>query len=290
MTVRARGMLFGLLVSFISLAAHAQDHVILRDGTSGAGKLQTCTAESCWLSGQAIKREKIAWIGLGPAQKSPPRVTQTATDEVHLVDGSVRTGPVIGVSLGAVAQSGSLDRSQVRWIHFVISSEPSTARSQEKPGQPSKPGGWTGTMTSQSAQTSSGKMICSGNWTTTISFVVNHQGEIHGQATATLTGRECSHPEWYSNQEKEITYEITGTATPQQLQFRLKAVVVQPAGSVDFTGFAASIINLGGIPATFTAPIDAPGHARGEVSLRYQAGAPNLYTSSSTIALQCKDC
>lgn len=288
MTVRARGTLLALLASFVSLATHAQDLLILRDGARRVGQLQTCTSESCRLGGQVIERVEISWIGLGSAQGSPPPVSQTATDEVHLVGGSVRTESVIGVSPGAVAtQSGPVDRSQVRWIHFR-GQKPSTSTTASKPEERR---GWTGTMTSQSAQTvvaQRGGLVCSGNWTTTISFVVNDQGEIHGRATATLTGRECSHPEWSSPQVKELTSEITGTATSQQLQFQLKAAGSKPAGSIDFTGFGAAIGNMGGAPPTFTVPIRSPGDARGDVSLKHQAGPTNLYTSSNTIALQFK--
>lgn len=69
MTVRARGMLFGLLVSFISLAAHAQDHVILRDGTARqAPQISTHRAARSRYSARTAERLQCfeSSAGIGP--------------------------------------------------------------------------------------------------------------------------------------------------------------------------------------------------------------------------------
>mgnify|MGYP001569249435 FL=1 len=42
------------------------------------------------------------------------------SDEIHFADGSVRPGPILGVSLGEVAtEAESFDRGSVRWIRFA---------------------------------------------------------------------------------------------------------------------------------------------------------------------------
>lgn len=100
--------------------ATASDLVILTDGGRRQGTLQSCVGEQCRLDGKTLLRSEIAWIGLGSTDGEPPAAVDPSRDEIHLAAGGVRPGPIVGVSLGAVATSEeSYDRSTVRWIRFA---------------------------------------------------------------------------------------------------------------------------------------------------------------------------
>ena len=136
------------------------------------------------------------------------------------------------------------------------------------------------------------RMVCSGVWGSTLSFVVDQKGAIAGQATGKLiTGGSCPNVRYNAGfpQIDEITFSITGTATPKQLNPQLTPVGVKPAGGADWTGLSASIAPLGK-PAVFTVPITSPTEARRENPLRYQPDQANLYTTDNKISLVCNGC
>src|SRR5207248_1804746 len=69
---------------------------------------------------------------------APPSVKDASEDEVHLVDGSVHKGHLVGVSLGEIdIMNGSYEREDVAWIHFA--GAPSAIAGQEAPRPPPPP-------------------------------------------------------------------------------------------------------------------------------------------------------
>ena len=109
-----------LFVFLVSASSAAADLLIMRDGRTVGGTLKTCVSDVCQLDARSIPRPTIAWIGLGSKAATPPLVKDQTQDEVHLVDGSVHDGNLVGVSLGVVVvQEGSFDRAKVTWIHLA---------------------------------------------------------------------------------------------------------------------------------------------------------------------------
>ena len=105
-----------LLWALGTSAAAAQDLVIRQDGSRASGRLTACAGERCMLGGKPVPRSEIAWIGLGVDPQAPPP-GGTGGPRVHLADGTVRPGAMVGLSLGSVALAdGSLERHLVRWI------------------------------------------------------------------------------------------------------------------------------------------------------------------------------
>jgi hypothetical protein len=164
--VRKR-LAFGVACGFVAVLAIAQsrrpppipssDLLILRAGKRVQGPLKVCDSEGCVLGGKSYARLEIAWIGLAPPTTTPPKVVNPSEDEVHLEDGSVHKGELIGVSLGLVEiQSGSWDRDDAKWIHLAgapaAPSEGGAIKGEEAPSpdkggsasDPAKSGGGDG--------------------------------------------------------------------------------------------------------------------------------------------------
>jgi hypothetical protein len=96
------------------------DVIVLRSGEAKKGQLKSCDPDSCVLGARVYRRDVMSWVGLAVAEATPPMVTYNSEDEVHLRDGSVFRGHLIGVSLGEVdIEGGSYDRDRVAWIHLV---------------------------------------------------------------------------------------------------------------------------------------------------------------------------
>lgn len=100
--------------------AAARDILILRNGEVRGGLLRACAGDRCTLDGRAVPKAEIAWIGLGRTEPSPPAPGRPDREEIHLVDGTIHAGPLVGVSLGSVATvRGSFERAQVAWIYLA---------------------------------------------------------------------------------------------------------------------------------------------------------------------------
>lgn len=110
------------LVAAVLLAAPlaAQDVLVLTDGSRRAGSVQACTEERCVVGGAPVARAEIAWVGLATGDAPPPAGAAAAQDALHLADGTVVSGPVLGISLGVVAtETESYERERVRWVRFA---------------------------------------------------------------------------------------------------------------------------------------------------------------------------
>jgi hypothetical protein len=73
------------------------DTLILIDGGDRTGSLEHCTGGVCVLSGTAIPRSTILYIGLGAAMPPPPPIDATR-DELRPIDESIHPGPLLSVN------------------------------------------------------------------------------------------------------------------------------------------------------------------------------------------------
>lgn len=104
----------------VAAVAAAEDLVVLRDGSSRTGVLQSCSGDRCTLAGSPILTREIAWIGLGQQKQATPAIAPATVDQAVLRDGTTREGSLVGVSLGLVILDGmELARSEVAWIRFA---------------------------------------------------------------------------------------------------------------------------------------------------------------------------
>jgi hypothetical protein len=133
--------------------AQRSDVLVLTSGETARGSLKACIGTQCQLDSRSIPRTDIAWIGFQSLGTLPPRVGDAAHDEVHLRDGTVSSGHLVGISLGVVAfAEASYERSAVAWIH--LAGAPATpppgslAANGEPPPTPQGDGGG-GTGTTQ---------------------------------------------------------------------------------------------------------------------------------------------
>ena len=102
------------------LNPQSHDVLILRSGDAHKGLIKVCDSDSCTLGTVPYTREVIAWIGLATDSVIPPAVKDASEDEVHLRDGSIEKGHLVGLSLGEVDIEGdSFDRENVEWIHLA---------------------------------------------------------------------------------------------------------------------------------------------------------------------------
>jgi hypothetical protein len=129
------------------------DLVLLRDGNRQGGTLRGCTNSGCALESQAIPQAAIAWIGFSVVGDAPPAVRNPAGDEIHLRNGSIESGHLVGISDSKVVTDRlSYERKDVAWIHLVppASRPPSSGemaqsandapgKGQDDPGTPPKP-------------------------------------------------------------------------------------------------------------------------------------------------------
>ena len=115
-----RALPLALLLGLAAGGAHAQDALVIRDGTRRQGVVAGCRDDACTLDGAKVARGLIAWVGLRQGDAAPPPVRDPLKDEAHLVDGRVVTGEFGGLSRGAVAiGDSSFDRDEVAWIRFA---------------------------------------------------------------------------------------------------------------------------------------------------------------------------
>lgn len=116
----------------------AADLLILGDGETRVGELQGCAASSCTFAYSPVNRESIAWIGLRTGESSPPAVRYPDADEVHLVDGSIHPGRLLGISASRVfTDRASFERLQVTWVHLAgVEPEAPLPPSGAPPGGP----------------------------------------------------------------------------------------------------------------------------------------------------------
>ena len=126
------------------------DVLVGRDGQRQTGELQSCVGPRCRFDNQTVAKDAIEWLGMGVRETTPPAVVHADQDELHLRDGSVRTGALVGISLGEVLlETGSFDRDQVTWLHLAgppgaqaegalpATGAPGTGQGCEGPGCPS---------------------------------------------------------------------------------------------------------------------------------------------------------
>jgi hypothetical protein len=98
---------------------------------------------------QTIPRASIARIGLDGRRGEPPAVADPNRDAVHLVDGQVRSGHVVGISLGfVVLDEDETARPSVTRVRFA--GPPAAHGAPPGPTPTPTPGGsgqlWTGTI------------------------------------------------------------------------------------------------------------------------------------------------
>lgn len=117
-------------------ALTAQDLLLLRDGSSRPGRLQACVEDVCQFDGSPVQRSAISCLGLGvPPDAVRPAPRNPNVDEVHLVDGTIEPGPLLGISLGEVrTETASFPRPEVRWVCLAPQAPPPAP-----PGRPAPP-------------------------------------------------------------------------------------------------------------------------------------------------------
>lgn len=143
-TVRLIAVAATLFAPAAPLAAQrvGSDVVVLRDGAVRKSPLKACIADRCQLGGDTIRRDEIAWIGLAIDVASPPAVQQVALDEIHLRDGRVESGSLVGVSVSeVVTEKDSFERAEVTWIHLAgpAPEKPTPIVGTEAPPTPAQP-------------------------------------------------------------------------------------------------------------------------------------------------------
>ena len=116
-----RGAGLALAVAVLGGAAHADDVLIIRDGTRRRGVVSGCREDACTLDGATVARGLIA-VGRAAAGRrraaGGPR-SDRGTKPTSWT-GSVVNGEFGGLSLGAVAiGDSSFDRDEVAWIRFA---------------------------------------------------------------------------------------------------------------------------------------------------------------------------
>ncbi|HKI87079.1 MAG TPA: hypothetical protein VKA53_10075, partial [Thermoanaerobaculia bacterium] len=122
--------------------APQSDVLIFESGERMSGKLKACVGNRCQLDSSSVPLATIVWIGFEEGERQTPKVEDPARDELHLRDGSVKSGHLLGISLGVVAlQEGSYDRTDVAWLHLGGRSEPPkpTAEAGQEAGGDSAP-------------------------------------------------------------------------------------------------------------------------------------------------------
>ena len=168
-------------------AAEGSDLLVLRDGKRQSGSLVTCAVDTCLMGTSVVPRENIQWIGLSLSQKlqaTPPPLQNSATDELHLADGSVHSGSVLGIRAHSVETAGkSYDRKEVKWVYLApVSGKPrgGPAPSAPPPGSTppnppafpsilgSKGGLWIGTVQGERTVTYTGPPLVVHHYTNTI--------------------------------------------------------------------------------------------------------------------------
>jgi hypothetical protein len=101
----------------------ARDLLVLRDGKRKSGSLVACGISTCLIGTSVVPRQNIQWIGLSLSQKlqaALPPVQSSANDELHLADGSIHPGALLGILADSVATvKESLARQTVKWVHLV---------------------------------------------------------------------------------------------------------------------------------------------------------------------------
>jgi hypothetical protein len=101
----------------------ASDLLVLRDGKRKSGSLVACGISTCLIGTSVVPRQNIQWIGLSLSQKlqaALPPVQSSANDELHLADGSIHPGALLGILADSVATvKESLARQTVKWVHLV---------------------------------------------------------------------------------------------------------------------------------------------------------------------------
>ena len=97
----------------------ARDLLILRSELR-RGELLGCDATVCRLDGDTVPRQSIVMIGLGDPPLPVPQIRNPSHDELHLRDGSVRTGPFVSLDARRViTPERTFERREVRWIYLA---------------------------------------------------------------------------------------------------------------------------------------------------------------------------
>jgi hypothetical protein len=114
------GSILVLAGGAIPSPAEAQDLLVLRRGEIRRGELSSCDATACRLDKASVPRRDIAWIGLGDAAMPTPQMRNPLQDELHVRDGSIHPGPLVGLDVRRVTTPArTFERRQVRWIHLA---------------------------------------------------------------------------------------------------------------------------------------------------------------------------
>jgi len=106
------------------------DLLLLRDGKRQSGSTVTCGTNTCLMGTTVVPRQNIQWIGLSLSpelQATPPPLQNSATDELHLADGSIQSGTLSGIRANSVEMDGkSYDRKKVKWVYLALVSAKQT--------------------------------------------------------------------------------------------------------------------------------------------------------------------
>jgi len=132
------------LISKSPTSAAGSDVLVLRDGKRKSGSLAACGLNTCRMGTSVVPRPTIQWIGLSQNKKlqaAPPIPKSSATDEVHLADGSIHSETVLGIRATSVEVAGqSYDRKIVKWVYLALLSAGQKPAGFEDDTPPEKPG------------------------------------------------------------------------------------------------------------------------------------------------------
>jgi hypothetical protein len=136
----------------VPASAEARDLLILLRGEMRRGELSSCDATTCRLDEATVPRSDIVMIGLGDPPLPIPAIQNFLQDELHLGDGSIRSGPFVGLDARRVVTlERTFQRREVRWIYLTRAPGPGgVARQPPAGGGDSRDDGtcgfWVGTL------------------------------------------------------------------------------------------------------------------------------------------------